>query len=120
MKEHIKIKESLLAIVLVGILLFFITKAAAILYVVFGIGLLGLASSSFAGKVHIAWNKIIGIIGIVNNTILLSVIYWLVLTPVALLMRLFKKSPVILKKPAATNFIERNHVFTKNDLNNPW
>ncbi len=120
MQNAVKIKESLLAIVLVGVLLFFLTKRVEILYVVFAIGILGLASSAFAGLVHKGFGWLTGIIGYINNTVLLTLIYWVVLTPVALLMRLFKKNGVVLKKPAGTNFITREHLFTKNDLKNPW
>ncbi len=120
MKEAVKIKESILAIVLVGLLLYFMTHKVEILYVVFTIGILGLASSAFAKLVHKGFSLLTGLIGKINNTVLLSVIYWLVLTPVAFIMRLFGKTGVILKKPAGSNFIERNHLFTNKDLDNPW
>ncbi|OSZ82455.1 hypothetical protein CAP35_04075 [Chitinophagaceae bacterium IBVUCB1] len=118
MKEAVKIKESLLAIVLVGVLLYFLFRRIEVLYVVFAIGILGLASSGFAGFVHKWFGRLTGIIGHINNTILLSLIYWLVLVPVAFFMK--KKTGVILKKPANSNFIDRQHLFTKNDLNNTW
>ncbi len=120
MKEAVKIKESLLAIVLVGVLLYFIFRRIEVLYVVFAIGILGLASAGFAGFVHKWFGKLTGIIGYINNAILLSLIYWVVLTPIAFLMRLFGKTGVVLKRPVGSNFINRGHLFTKNDLNNPW
>ncbi len=118
MKEQLKIKESLLAIVLVGILLYFLTHKQPILYVVFTIGILGLASKGFAALVHKYFGWLTGIIGKFNNIVLLSLIYWVVLTPVAFFMK--KKTGVVLKKPVGSNFMERSHLFSKNDLNNPW
>lgn len=120
MKDLVKKKESILAIVLVGLLLYFITKKLPILYVAFTIGILGLASSAFAGFVHKWWGMLTGVIGKINNIVFLTLIYWVVLTPVAFLMRLLGKSGVTLKKPVGSNFKIRDHLFTKNDLNNPW
>lgn len=120
MKEAVKIKESLLAIVLMGMLLYFLFHRIEILYIAFAIGILGLASSGFAAFVHIWFGRLTGFIGQINNTILLSIIYWLLLTPVAMAMRLFGKTGIVLKKPSGSNFKERQHLFIKNDLNNPW
>ncbi|MBS1772687.1 MAG: hypothetical protein JST82_07500 [Bacteroidetes bacterium] len=118
MKEQVKIKESLLAIVLLGILLYFLFGWKQALYVVFTIGILGLVSNAFAAFVYTWFSKLTGILGKINNVILLSVIYWVILTPVAFFMK--SKSGVKLKKPAVGNFVERDHLFSKNDLQNPW
>ncbi len=120
MKETVKIKESLLAIVLMGLLLYFLFRRIEILYIAFAIGILGLASGSFAAFVHKWFGRLTGFVGKINNTILLTIIYWLVLMPVATIMRLFGKTGIGLKKPTASNFKDRQHLFIKNDLNNPW
>lgn len=118
MKEQVKIKESLLAVVLLGILLFFLFGWKEALYIVFAIGILGLASEILGHFVHTWFGKLTGIIGKFNNIVLLSLIYWVILTPVAFFMK--GKSGVKLKKPVGSNFIERNHLFSGNDLKNPW
>lgn len=120
MKEAVKVKESLLAIVLMGVLLYFLFRRIEILYIAFAIGILGLASGSFAAFVHKCFGRLTGFIGSINNTILLSIIYWLVLTPIATLRRLLGNRAMVLKKPTDSNFKDRQHLFTKNDLKNPW
>lgn len=120
MKEAVKIKESLLAIVLMGVLLYFLFHRIEILYTAFAIGILGLASGGFAAFVHKWFGRLTGFIGQINNAILLSIIYWLVLTPIATIRRLFGNTGVVLKKPTDSNFKDRQHLFTKNDLKNPW
>ena len=120
MKEAVKIKESLLTIVLIGVLLYFLFRRIELLYIAFAIGILGLALGGFAAFVHKWFSKLTGIIGKINNAILLTIIYWLVLMPVAVIMRLFGKTGIGLKKPTASNFKDRPHLFIKNDLNNLW
>lgn len=120
MKETVKIKESLLAIVLMGVLLYFLFHRIEILYIIFAIGILGLTLGGFAAFVHKWFGTLTGFVGKINNIILLTIIYWLVLMPVALIMRLFSKTGVGLKKPVASNFKDRQHLFIKNDLNNLW
>lgn len=118
MKEQLKIKDSLLAILLMGILLYFLFGWKLALYIVFIIGILGLASKGFAALVHQYFGWLTGIIGKFNNIVLLSIIYWVVLTPLAFFMK--GKTGIKLKKPAGSNFIDRNHLFSKNDMKNPW
>lgn len=120
MKEAVKIKESLLAIVLMGVLLYFLFRRIEMLYIAFAIGILGLASGGFATFVHKWFGLLTGLIGRINNAILLSIIYWLVLTPIATLRRPLGNRAVVLKKPTDSNFKNRQHLFTKNDLKNPW
>lgn len=67
------------------------------------------------------WFKLAFALGWVNSRILLSVIYFAFLLPIAWLSRLFTKDPLTLRrKQASTLFVERNHLYTKKDLENIW
>ena len=50
------------------------------------------------------------------SPIILGVVYFCVLTPVALLYRLFHRTP----KRIDSTFVVRNHTFNTNDFLNPW
>jgi hypothetical protein len=74
-----------------------------------------------AEKISWVWLKIAEILGLINSTILLSLIFFIILTPLALLMKVFKKSDSLkLKKLSGSAYDERNHIYTANDLENTW
>ncbi len=67
------------------------------------------------------WFGLAHVLGWVNSRILLSLIYFLILTPIALLYRIFTGDQLHFKSPPKdTMFVEREHNFTSKDLENPW
>ncbi len=85
------------------------------------IGLVSIFSSIAARWIEWAWLKIALALGYINSRILLSVIYFIFLMPLAWISRLFTKDPLVLRKrKTASLFIERNHLYTKKDLENIW
>jgi hypothetical protein len=58
--------------------------------------------------------------GKVNAAILLFLIYYLILTPIAFLSRIGKKDPLQLHAPEKSNFIVKHHRYSAKDLENPW
>ncbi len=68
-----------------------------------------------------AWLKLALGLGWVNSRILLSLIYFLFLLPIAWVSRLFTKDPLQLKKNSGPSlFIIRDHLYTGKDLENIW
>ncbi len=58
--------------------------------------------------------------GKVNAAILLFLVYYLILTPLAFLSRIGKKDPLQLKAPEKSNFILKHQRYSAKDLENPW
>ena len=58
--------------------------------------------------------------GYIVQLVILLVVFYLVLTPVALLYRLLNKDPLRLSDKHDSNFIERNIQVIKENLENPW
>lgn len=114
-------KEIILTII-VGLLVFFyFLKLQWLFNTALIIGILGVFSDFVAEKVAWVWLKIAEILGRVNSTILLSLIFFVFLTPLALLMKVFKKSDSLkLKKLSGSAYDERNHTYTAKDLENTW
>lgn len=89
--------------------------------VALGIGLLSLISSFAAKWIEWAWLKLALGLGWINSRILLSVIYFVFLLPVAWVSRLFTKDPLKLKaKTAGSLYHVRDHEYKKEDLENIW
>lgn len=119
--------EVLLSIVLFLLILFLIfrTNHAGLsnyfLYGAMGLGIASLISKSFATLLTKAWEKLLAGIGFVNSRILLSLIFFVVLLPIALLARIFRKDSLLqLKKNDKSYFTERNHTYEGKDLENTW
>jgi hypothetical protein len=85
------------------------------------IGVLSLMSAFIAKWIEWAWLKLALGLGWVNSRILLSAIYFLFLMPIAVVSRLFTKDPLQLKgKTAKSVFVNRDHLYRKEDLENIW
>lgn len=113
--------QVILSIVVGFLVLFAIFKATWLLWVSLIVGVLGLLSDSFAGLITKGWLKFAEILGRINGSILLTLIFFIFLTPIAFLMRIVKKGDELgLKKPEGSNYAERNHQYSAKDLENIW
>ncbi len=111
----------LLAIVVgLGVLSLFF-KINWLLYIGLGLGALALLSTFMEEKIAFLWQKLGLALGFINGNILLSIIFFIVLTPVALIMKyLAGKDNLQLKKPKDSAYYTRNYKFQKGDLDNIW
>jgi hypothetical protein len=74
-----------------------------------------------AGKITWLWLKLSAILSRINNGIILAILFYLVLTPVALIYRIFNKDPLHLKiNNIGSCYTERNHTYSKTDLEKMW
>lgn len=90
-------------------------------YTAISLGVAALISQQLLGLILKGWFGLAKILGFINSRILLTVIYVIVLLPMAFLSRVFGKQTVQLKKnPGKSYFATRNHTYVKADLENPW
>lgn len=92
------------------------------IYFVYAAGFVALASfiSPIGNRLVWGWYKLAEGLGWFNSRVLLSLVYYLVVTPIALLFRLFGNDPLRLKDNKGSMFLFREHTYSKNDLENPW
>lgn len=112
--------KSILVIVLGFSVLSLIFKLPWLLYGGLGLGILSLMSGWFESIILKGWFGLAHILGWINTRILLGIIFYIFLTPIALLYRLFSGDPMKLKQPKNSTFEERNHTYTAEDLKNQW
>ncbi len=114
-------KEIILTIVVGLMVFYYFFKSPWLFNSALVLGILGVFSDFVAEKIAWVWLKIAEILGRINSTILLSLIFFIFLTPLALLMRMLKKSDSLkLKKISGSVYNERNHTFVAKDLENTW
>lgn len=98
-----------------------ITQAPWLSYLAGAIGAVSIFFPAAAGAIEWAWLKLAFILGYVNSRILLSIIYFAFLLPVAWISRLFVHDPLALRnRKTSSLFFKRNHVYTRKDLENIW
>ncbi len=103
------------------VLVYFIFDLRWILYLAFSLGLGSRLSSGVSKKVEWLWFKLTFILSLIVPNILLGVIFYLILTPIAFLASLFaKKDYFLLKKPETSAYQFTNKKYVAADLKNPW
>jgi hypothetical protein len=113
--------QTLLVIVTGLLVIWYIQKVETLLYVSLGIALAGLIIPPIATGIDWLWYKIAKVMGAVMSRVILTVFFFGILTPIALLKKLLSgKDPMQLKDPGTTTWKERNHLFTAKDIENPW
>ena len=91
------------------------------LYVSLGVGVLSIASTFISQKIEWGWNKLSKILGYIVPNILLSVIFFLFLFPIAVISRLFaKKDPLMLSGKYDSYFIDMNTQMDKKAFEKTW
>ena len=108
--------------ILVGLLvLYFIFEADWFLYAGTAVALLSLLSGKLAHYIALSWMWFGAVMGYINGHLLLTLIFFLILTPLALLNRLFGKQKLQMKAGnAESNWQDRSHTYTAKDLGKPF
>jgi hypothetical protein len=121
MPKNYQAKETVLVITVGLLVAYVVWRKNGFLYCALGVGLAGVCSFYLSEKIHWGWNKLSLLLGAVSNRVLLGVVFFLVLTPMALVRRLRKKDGLRRSDPGATsNFSRREKVFEKKDLEQVW
>lgn len=103
------------------LLIFILTKTQWFLYSSLVIGLIGVFVEKLSYLIEKLWFKIANIIGHIAPNIILSVFYYLVLFPIAVLSKIFKTNQLfILKNEESSTYLKVKKVFDSKDLINPW
>ena len=112
---------TVLTIVTGFLVIYFLTGWKWILIAAFLLGLGALFSRRLAGIIQWIWMEFARILGLIIPKILLTIVYYLILFPTALLSKLFRKEPPVnLDKNKNSMFREMNKSFGKEDFLKPW
>ncbi|AQG78197.1 SxtJ family membrane protein [Spirosoma montaniterrae] len=92
------------------------------LYAAFGIGMCILFLPHVSRWIAIGWYKLARGLGYVNSKLLLSLLFFVFLLPLALLYRLLRRNALALTNgpQLPTLYKERNHRYRAEDLENTW
>lgn len=113
--------KTILVIVTGLLIIAWIIEVPWLNYVGAVIGFVCIFVPAAARAIEWAWFRLAMVLGYVNSRIILSVIYFVFLLPIAWMSRLFTKDPLLLRsRKTPTLFTNRNHLYTRKDLENIW
>lgn len=113
--------KTVLTITIGFLVIYLITKWKWTISVSLIIGLMGILSSYLSKKIDFFWIKLTWLLSVIVPNILLSVIFFLFLLPIAILSRIFgRKDPLSLKNTANSLFKNSNKKFDKDSFEKPW
>jgi hypothetical protein len=112
--------ETVLVIVLGLVAIYWFKKHNALLVAAIVIGVSALLVPAAAQGIHWCWMQLSRIMGAVSGRVLLTVVYVLVLLPMAVVARWSGKGNLRMKAGGDSYFKERNHTYTKEDIIHPW
>jgi hypothetical protein len=121
MTERPKDLENALVIVTGGVVLYWFSRWEWLLVTAGLVGLAAVFSPRIGGWISLLWMKLAALLGKVVPVVLLALVYFLLLFPLAMLARLFRGDPLQLKDHGEQSFwIKREHLYEARDLEKPW
>ena len=102
------------------VILFLFSHRLVFLYASVAIALLSVFIPKFALLLSAGLRKILQVLGIISNYVILGFVYLLILTPLALLYRLFGKKKNESQKYSDSYFSLKDHTYSPEDFKNQW
>ncbi len=115
--------ETVAAFVTISIILYLLFSQKYWLFIGLGLGLLTLLFRSTAHGLDYLWLQISKVLNFVVTKVLLSVVFFLILVPIALIYRLFGKDSLQKKKLDGVDtsyFVTRDQHFSPQDFEKTW
>jgi hypothetical protein len=120
MQEKSKIHETHLVIATGLLIIFLRTEEKIFIYLAIAIGLTGIFIKPLALIITKGWFGLASILGKISSTLILTLVYYLILLPVATIYKLTHKRLLDLENPGSSSWHSRDHQFQKGDLDNAW
>jgi hypothetical protein len=84
------------------------------------IGIIGISSTYLSHKIEWAWMKLSKVLGFIVPNIIISLLFFLILFPIALLSKLSRKDPLMLSSKYNSYFININKELDKKSFEKIW
>ena len=112
--------QSILVICVGFLLLYLWLGHLWLLYIGLGVGVVSLLSHRVAELMVRGWEMLGRALGYVNSRIILSLIYVLIVLPMALFYRASRQKTLQMRRSGGSYWVTRDHPYRRQDLENPW
>jgi hypothetical protein len=116
-------RDTGMAVVLLLLILFATRKREWMLFGAMGLHVLNMIVPQIYRPVAVVWLGLSEVLSTVSSKILLSIVFFVVVTPIGILRRLFGKDSLKLRSFKASEdsvMVERNHKFSSRDMERPY
>jgi hypothetical protein len=113
-------KETIITIMVGCIILSMAFSLSVIWFIALAVGIAGIVSDKLTHWIHKVWFLLADILGYVMSRIILGILFFVILLPVAMMAKLIRKDFMMLKNRSNSFFVERNIEYQSKDLENPW
>lgn len=115
-----KSAESLLVIVTGFLVLYLVFQHKAFLYVSLSVGLVSIFIKPVGNFIARLWFILGEVLGFIVSKIVLTLLFYLFVTPIAIVHNIFNKDVLKTKHCGETLWSKRSHTYTSKDLENIW
>jgi len=112
--------KTILVIVTGLLIVDFFTKIDYLFAIILFLALVGVFSTYLSQKIEFIWFKLAYLLGLVIPNIILGLIFYFFLFPIALLSRIRSRDPLFLKNNSNSIYREVNKSFDKLSFKNIW
>lgn len=118
--DRTKILETGLVLTTAFLVIYLLTQNNMFLYLALTVGISGIFVKPVAKYIAIAWFKLADILNFFVSRIILGTLFFIILFPISLLYRIANKDKLRLNRSDKSTWIERNHKYSSEDLQNIW
>lgn len=112
--------ETIIVLVLASLFIYLKFEVTWLIYIAFALLLISIVSKKLTSLIGKLWLSFSLYFGAFMNYIIMFLIFYFVLTPLAFFQRLGNKNQLLKKGRNKTYFVKRNHLFTLKDIEKPW
>ena len=120
MMSKTKILETSLVLTTGFVFLYFLFSKPFLLIIALIFGFVGIFMPFLAKYIAIAWFKLADVLNFIMSKIILGLVYFLFLVPLAFTYNIFGKDKLSLKKRNESNWVIRNKKYSVPDMENIW
>ncbi len=121
--DGLKALETISALCLTALAAGLYFKWQPLLYIAGGLQLTGLVAKGISKRIASGWLRVAGALGTIITKVVLAMIFYGILTPLAFLYRLRHGDTLKIHERSAqapTSWKERHHEYTPKDFENVW
>lgn len=121
MKSKIETYKTILVITVGFIALYFVFHVNYFITIAFAISVLSIVSEWIANLISSLWLKLATLLSYIVPNIIMSLVFFLILTPIALVQKLLKKNTTFrLGDTLNSTFLYSNRSIDKTHFEKPW
>ena len=112
--------KTVLVLMLAFLIIYLFTKYNWAIYTSIGLGIIGAFFSFLTKIIDSLWMKLAWVLSLIIPKIILSIIFYLILTPIAFIAKFFREDDLLLHNKHDSCFKDVNKTFSPQDLTKPW